>query len=259
MNYLKFLFFALSIFLESCVFPKYLSSFLKMDSIAFYCAVVICFYTKFNFRKYNKLIVLAVVLFDLWCGFELVNIVHNKTRHITDIAHYVFILSFLMIPFIFYDDQEAYSQIKSSNFFVQFFNFIITTITVCFFSAHFKWLHYPSALNENFTDWKQLVTNWGVDYVVFFNAITLTFLIKFYYSKSKKKTFLIEILKRVLLLTLITVSFYLIYNLRLSGLIKNNFDEWVPQPHNLIISNSLPGDLDTRFRLLLTTLIYSIL
>lgn len=259
MNYLKFLFFALTVFLESYVFPKYFTTFLKMDSIAFYCAVIICFYTKFNFRKYNKLIVVVVVLFDLICGFELVNIVHNQTRNLTDIAHYVFILLLLMIPFIFYDDQEAYSQMKSSNFLIQFFNFVITIITVCFFSAHFKWLHFPTASNENFTDWKKHATNWAVDYVVFFNAITLTFLIKFFYSKTKKKTFLVEILKRILLLTLITVSFYFIFNVELSNSIKNIFDMWVPQPHNLIITNSIPADLDTRFRLMVTTLMYTIL
>jgi hypothetical protein len=259
MNYLKFLFFALTIFLESNVFPKYFSNFLSLDSISFYCAVMICFYTKFNFRKYNKLIIPVIVAFDLLCGFEIVNTVHNIPRQITDISHYIFILVFVLIPFLFYDNQEAFSQIKNSNFLIQFFNFLITIITVGFISSHFKWIYYTAAQEENFTDWIKFLKNFLVDYVVFFNAVTLTFLIKFYYSKSKKKAFLLEIFKRILLMALITIFFYLNYNINLSQYILNKFNELVPQPHNLIIYNSIPHDQDTRFRIIVTTLMYSLI
>ena len=259
MNYLKFLFFALAIYLESNVFPKYFSTFLKLDSITFYCAIMICFFTKFNFRKYNKLIIPVIVTIDLLCGFEIVNTVHNIPRQLTEISHYIFILIFVLIPFLFYDNEEAFSQMKNSNFFMQLFNFIIIIITVGFISAHFKWLYFTDAQEENFNNLNKFLKNFLVDYVVFFNAVTLTFLIKFYYSKSKKKVFLFEIFKRILLMALITIFFYLNYNIKLSQYIFNKFNEFVPQPHNLIIYNSIPHDQDTRFRLIVTTLMYSLL
>jgi hypothetical protein len=256
---LKFIFFALNIFLEYNIFPRYLTSFLKINCISFYCAVIICMFTKFNFRKYNKLMVIVIAALDLFCGFYLVNVVHNVKRDLTDISHYIFILSFLMIPFIFYDDEEAYSQIKKSNFFKEFFNFIITIITVGFYHSHFNFLYLPSARHENFSDWKKFLINYGVTFVVFYTANTLTALTKYYYSKSKKKILLVQILKRILVLILITASFYLNSNLAITDYIKTKFNEWVPQPHNLIIYNTIPHDLDTRFRMIVTTLMYSIL
>ena len=262
MNNLKISLFILHLFLETSVFPDYLLTYLNSKRMFFYILLIGGFLTCFTLKKFSKVTVLVLLLADFVFGLYLVKTFYNEGIRLSD-EIYVMIIYFIIITIFLYSNSgESYKQFKSSENLKTFIFSLLNLISSYLFFYHFKSTHLKAARelsSFDTIDIKLHLTECGIDFLIFFNLFSVVCLLKYLTSKTKKKIYIFEILKRLRLLIIITLAFYVNYNNFLNNLIYTKFNEIVPQPHNIVIYNSMPLDPDMRFRIIVSSLLYLIL
>ena len=262
MNYLKLTLFLVHIYLETSILPKYLTTAFSSTGMLFSILLIGGFLTIFTLRKFSKLFVFVLLFADLILGYYLIQTFYIPSLTFSGEALVFFIYFLIAIVFLLSNKIENYAEFKTSENLKTFAFFLINLISSYLYFYHFKNIHSKTVRRVQSIDnldYIQTLTHFGVDFLIFFNLFSLMTLLKMRYSKSKKKFYFFNIIKRVFLLILMTIIFYANYNNYLNNLIYAKFNEYVPHPHNVVVYNSMPLDADMRFRLAITSLLYLIL
>jgi hypothetical protein len=168
----------------------------------------------------------------------------------------------MLICFTLTDNKDDLSELKKSKNFWSLFTFLANIINTYFIYYHFKnrHLNYAKEIdNLEKLDVNKILLDLLVDFILFFDLFNATMLIKYFYSKKRKSFFLINILKRMILMIFVTIIFYANYNSNLNEFIYNKFRELVPQPHSVVIYNLFPVDADIRFKMITIVFCYLIM
>ena len=261
MDYFKLFLFILHVYLETTLFPLLLPSYLNNTSV-FYCLLLISsFFAVFALRKYNRFLTFIFVLADLLLALLLIQKFYHTQLIISDFAHVFFLFGLILLAFLFGSDVNSIKQVKQSSFLLNIMIAISTVISSYLIFYHFKNYHLKFATKIDSVDtliWNKnkFLEEFAIDFLVFFNFYTIVNLIKHFYSKSKKKIFLRNIVSRFIMLVVITAAFYANYNEALIEEVYAKVNEHVPQPYNVVLYNSLALNADVRFRLFVTFLLY---
>jgi hypothetical protein len=154
-----------------------------------------------------------------------------------------FIYGLISLIILYANDLENYTQFKTSENLKIFAIFLLNLICSYMFFYHYKGIHFKTVKQVEkleHLDFKQIGINMGIDFLVFFNLVVIMNLLRMRYSKSKKGAYFMGIVKRVVLLVLMTIIFYANYNNFLNNLIYYKFNEIIPQPHNVVAYNMMP-------------------
>ena len=258
MNYLKIYLFILHVILETTIFPNYLSSLLNSKSLYFLALLNGAFFTLVMLKKFNKFYILTFTMMDLYLFYELLKNNYIKDLNIADSFYIFFLSAFFIIIFIFTNKEEDYKEFQQSNNFNLFFSFIGNIIFSNALLYHFKNNHLQAVKEVASFDkvnFDKILIHFLVDYLIFTNFLTFTYVVKAAHSKSKKKHYIVQIIKKIFLFFLYTGLFYANYNTSLSEYIYSKFMDQVPKPHNVIVYNCMPLDADMRFRLIVVALL----
>lgn len=276
MNYLKLFLLILYLFLEISVLPHYQDSYLNGKICFLYSTLIKALLIKLAFRKYNKLIPFSIAIFEAYAGFALYGAYWDKSFLITDISFFLVTYFITLTCFILTDNSQALKEYKHS-FYAQNIIGLFTGISFTYyFYQHFtgNYLKQAESLKGNLDEVihqvshnKDFIKQVGMDFlanfILSFNLPLVIELVKQFLSNSKErfntKNFILNNFKRMIGLALITIAFYMNYNPSLNNFIYSKFMELVPQPHNVILYNSMPLDRDIRFKIIVTMIISTVI
>ncbi len=225
MTLLKLALFLTHIILESTFFSKNTTTFFSFNSIVLYALVTVAFLMKLLFHKYNRLFIIFFSIFDVYFGFTLFNYYYDENFLIQNQTYYLIVYAVLILCVLFDNNNSAIDEIKKSSWFSDIFFFICNIILSYYLFYHFKLIHIKTAGEMKIDSTKMMnfesdylkitflpiLKNLGVDYLLFFNLFGVFMVIKYFYSKSKKRVFLVNIFKRMVLFLLVTILFFLNY------------------------------------------------
>lgn len=258
MNYLKIYFFILHVLLETSVLPDYLGKVISGQGLYFIVLLNGAFLTLSLLKKFRRSYVIAFAILDLYFFYQVLRFMYVKEMIISNMFYTFLLFGFFFLVFAYFLNNDDIKEFNSSDFFNNLFSLIGN---VCFshgLLGHFK-THHTATLGEydsiDKVDFQKISLCFIADYIVFTNFLTFAFLSKAYYSKSKKRVYIFNIIKKVLLFIIYYGLFFANYNTALSDLIYRKFYDMVPKPHNVILYNCMPLNPDIRYRLIVVTLL----
>lgn len=262
MNFLKLFLFIIHVYLETSIFPKYLSNVINSNNMLYASLLIGGYLSIFTLRKFSRIFVFTILMADLVFVIYLIQTFYNPMLTFGNSALALFIYGLISFIILYGNNLENYTQYKNSENLKTFSIFLLNLICSYTFFYHFKGIHFKTVKQIEKIDnlnLKQITINMGVDFLVFFHIVVVMNLLRMKYSKSKKSFYFMSLIKRAILLVLMTIIFYANYNNFLNNLIYHKFNEIVHQPHNVVAYNMMPLDPDMRFRLVITSLLYLIL
>jgi hypothetical protein len=258
MNYLKIYFFIFHVLLETSIFPGNIEKIIPGKSLYFIVLLNGAFMSLLALKKFSKFKVINFALFDLYIFYEILRRNYVKDLIIIDLFYIFLLFAFFLVIFAYLVKEEDYKEFQSSSFLNSLFSLIGN---VCFshgLLSHFKANHMGTVReydNIDKVNYERIITCFVADFLIFTNFVTFMFLTKAYYSKSKKRQHIFQIIKKVLLFVVYIALFYANYNTALSEFIYKKFNEYVPKPHNVIVFNCMPLNPDIRYRLIVVSLL----
>jgi hypothetical protein len=250
-------------YLEYNVFPDLLKTYLNPTTVLF---LIVLLGTQMIFndlKKHGILTITFVVFMDMLIGLNTINTFIDKNYIPIEQTHYFLIYGIVFFAYLFVDTKD-FKQLRESFIFQNLFSAITNIIIVysTFYSFHFSQGKYIEHTNNFGPETLTILAKaFGVDILIVANFMIQINLVKFFFNKSKKtprSTYIWNIVKRVIVHTIMTVLFYTCYNEHVRSFVYKLVMENIPQPHNVIIYNMLPNNPDQKFRLAAMVLLYLI-
>jgi hypothetical protein len=160
-----------------------------------------------------------------------------------------------IIPFSYFTDKEDLEEFDQYGGFLKNYvhlalSQIISVNQLFYFYKHFH-LKHGNIVEYYFN--KELVVHFIVDFLANSFSYIVNNLLCYYLTSKERgnKKYLLKIKKKFLLMVFANVAFYSIYSFQMARSVFEITQNNLKQPYNLILYNSLPEDLDQRFRIFL--------
>jgi hypothetical protein len=206
-----------------------------------------------NYPRFLPLLVMSLnFIFEKFCIMHF----YDSNGKYFESKHSMFILFLTIIPFIFLTNKKQIEEFQQGGFYnlngniFLILGHLVKINQLFYFYKHFH-LKYGNIIEYNFN--RRLIIHFIVDFLLNYFIWITNNLICHFLTPPEKRTnkHIMNILKKFCLMILANIAFYSIYSFQMARewyeLTNSNFS----QPHNLILYNLLPKDLDQRFRLFL--------
>jgi hypothetical protein len=256
----SFILLIILILLEIFIIPTYrlrdTHKILSRSTIHFLGILNSVYSTRVTLKEY-RCIAIIVIAINFLFGKFLISQFYDYGCKYFDSMHSIAILLITIIPFIIFTSQKEILEFEEhggliKSFIHQGFSNIISVNQLFYFYKNFH-LKYGNIVEYYFN--KQLIIHFIVDFLANSFSYTVNNLLGFYMHRTKEgggdAKYLKGILKKFMLMVLANLAFYSIYSFQMARKVFEGFNLNLPQPHNLILYNMLPQDLDQRFRVFL--------
>jgi hypothetical protein len=241
--------------LELFIFPIYNlrenPKILSRSSLHFLGIVNSVFSIRDTLKNYNKNWTILVIFVNYFFGKFLISQFYDfKTRYF-DSMHSIVIILISMIPFVYFTKKEDFEQFENSTVVKKYIHQILSEIiSVNQLFYFYKLFHLKHGNIVEYCFNRELVIHFVVDFLSTSFSYVMNNTLCIFLSEDKNKfKYFSNIFKKFFLMVLANLAFYSIYSFQMSKKIfEISFDN-LSSPHNLILYNMLPKDLDQRFRL----------
>ena len=248
------------IVLELLIFPRYnfrdSYKILSRTTIHFLGIVKSVYETRETLKNYSRFLPIIIITLNFFLSkFFIMNFYDSNTKYFES-KHSIIILFLTIIPFVFLTNRQQIEEFQTGGYnnFNGNIHLILSQIIkingLFYFYKHFH-LKYGNIIDYNFN--RQLIIHFIVDFLVNDFSYIMNNLICFFLTPPEKRTNknIWNIFRKFLLMILANVAFYSIYSFQMARAWFEFTNKYIESPHNLIIYNMLPLDLDQRFRLFL--------
>jgi len=256
----NFLVLIVLIVLELLIFPRYnfrdSYKILSRTTIHFLGIVNSVYQSRETLKIYSKFLPIIIITLNFFLSkFFIMNFYDSNTKYFES-KHSIIILFLTIIPFVLLMNRQQIEEFQTGGYYNingsihLILSHIIKINGLFYFYKHFH-LKYGNIIDYNF-NW-QLIIHFVVDFLVIDFSYIINNLICLFLTPPEKRTSKIiwNIFRKFLLMILANVAFYSIYSFHMARAWFEFTNKNFKSPHNLILYNMLPLDLDQRFRVFL--------
>lgn len=211
--------------------------------------------TRDTLKKYNRLLPILIIALNYLFGKFLIVRFYDSGCKYFESMHSLVIIFVTTIAFCFAIDKESLDEYQHrggliKNYLHLAFSTVISVNQLFYFFKHFH-LKHGNMVDYNFN--LEMLIHFIVDFLANNFSYVVNNLLCFQLDPKKRKNpkYLHNILKKFIWMILANVAFYSIYSFQMARWIYETTNAKIPHPHNLIIYNILPKNLDQRFRVFL--------
>lgn len=248
------------IILEMFIFPAYNFrdnyKILSKTTIHFLGILNSVYSTRNTLKKYSRWLPISIIAINYFFGKFLISRFYDSGCKYFEAMHSLVIIFVTAIPFCFCISKEELDEFEQKGGSIKYYihsaiSNIIAVNQLFYFYKHFH-LKHGNIIEYNFN--RQLIVHFIVDFLANSFSYSINNILCYFLSTKEKRRnikYLKNIFRRFFLMVMANVAFYSIYSFQMArGVFEFSFEKISP-PHNLILYNLLPKDLDQRFRLFL--------
>ena len=260
MDYLKLYLFIFHCFLEVTVLSNLTNSLLTPTCILYLGLCMNGLYLANQLRKYRSITIFGLAAVDLTIECYFFHRVYVETLPQNNL-NWFFMYFVSVFAFIGLSNPKGFKEYKQSKT-LQNILFCVGNMITCHSTFnHFRIYHHSKAEKTNLlklqVDYSTFFTDFFSDLMIFGNLVLIIQLIKYFSAKTKelRRGYLKGIFGRIFLRLAFICVFYAYYCSDVTNKLHTFVDQ-IPAPHNLIVSNLLPENKNTTFRLIINFMLY---